>query len=246
MVGDISNMYDELDPEAAASAVKSALLKVPVWAKRRVLDRVNMTRGGNDVLAGAAVNDNRVVIEFEILLDMCIYDCNHTYYMSWLGNEICAFKIKITPPFRDFFRSESSINRSAAPPSAVCVHASHAALAPAFSSHSSSLHIVLKTRSLAGDQDQVHSPQHCSSLPHNPHIAGVCFTLVCIVRKRRNALKWSRLVGLIARCCTAEHDVGVFCRRWVGQVALPTTHNLVCGVLGRAVANSTLQGGRRP
>jgi hypothetical protein len=80
MVGDISNMYDELDPEAAASAVKSALLKVPVWAKRRVLDRVNMTRGGNDVLAGAAVNDNRVVIEFEILLDMCIYDCNHTYY----------------------------------------------------------------------------------------------------------------------------------------------------------------------
>ena len=26
MVGDISNMYDELDPEAAASAVKSALL----------------------------------------------------------------------------------------------------------------------------------------------------------------------------------------------------------------------------
>ena len=163
------------------------------------------------------------------------------YIMAWQRN----LRL-ITPPFRDFFRSQSSINRSAAPPSAVCVHASHAALAPAFSPHSSSLHIVLKTRSLAGDQDQVHSPQHCSSLPHNPHIAGVCFTLVCIVRKRRNALKWSRLVGLIARCCTAGHDVGVFCRRWVGQVALPTTHNLVCGVLGRAVANSTLQGGRRP
>ena len=137
------------------------------------------------------------------------------YIMAWQRNSLL-----ITPPFRDFFRSESSINRSAAPPSAVCVHASHAALAPAFSSHSSSLHIVLKTRSLAGDQDQVHSPQHCSSLPHNPHIAGVCFTLVCI---GRNALKWSRLVGLIARCCTAEHDVGVFCRRWVGQVALPRT-----------------------
>ena len=152
----------------------------------------------------------------------------------------------ITPRFRNLNRSESSINCSAAPPSAVCVHASHAVLAPAFFSHSSSLHTILKTHSLAGDQDQVHSPQHCSSPPHNPHIAGVCFSSVCLVRNWRNALKWSRLVGLIARCGTAEHDAGVFCRRWVGQMTLPTTHNLVCGVLGRAVANSTLQGGRRP
>jgi len=41
MVGDISNMYDELDPEAAESAVKLAPLNLPVWAKKRVLDRVN-------------------------------------------------------------------------------------------------------------------------------------------------------------------------------------------------------------
>ena len=95
--------------------------------------------------------------------------------MAWQRNSLL-----ITPPFREFFRSESSINRSAAPPSAVCVHASHAALAPAFSSHSSSLHIVLKTRSLAGDQDQVHSPQHCSSLPHNPHILPACASPWCV------------------------------------------------------------------
>jgi hypothetical protein len=81
MVGDISNMYDELDPEAAVSAVKSALLRAPVWAKRRVLDRVNMTRYGNDVRAGAAMTNNRVTVEFEVLLELCSYDCFHTYYV---------------------------------------------------------------------------------------------------------------------------------------------------------------------
>ena len=80
MVGDISNMYDEMDPEAAVSAMKSALSKAPEWAKRRVLDRVNMSKGGNDVRAGAAMTDNRVTIDFDSLLEMCAYDCYHCYY----------------------------------------------------------------------------------------------------------------------------------------------------------------------
>ena len=80
MVGDISNMYDEMDPDMAVSAMRSALLKAPEWAKRRVLDRVNMSRGGSDVRAGAAMTDYRVTMEFDSLLEMCAYDCYHCYY----------------------------------------------------------------------------------------------------------------------------------------------------------------------
>ena len=80
MVGDISNMYDEMDPDMAVSAMRSALSKAPVWAKRRVLDQVNMSRGGNDVRAGAALTDYRVTMDFDSLLQMCAYDCFHCYY----------------------------------------------------------------------------------------------------------------------------------------------------------------------
>ena len=80
MVGDISNMYDELDPVAAVKATKAALQELPKWLKKRVVDRVNMTRGGNDVVAGGTDQDSRVIVDFDSLLQMCEYDCTHTYY----------------------------------------------------------------------------------------------------------------------------------------------------------------------
>ena len=80
MVGDISNMYDELDPVAAVKATKAALQELPKWLKKRVVDRVNMTRGGNDVVAGGTDQDARVIVDFDSLLQMCEYDCTHTYY----------------------------------------------------------------------------------------------------------------------------------------------------------------------
>ena len=85
-VGDISNMYDELDPSAAVAAVKKAIGQIHVWAGRRKVTHVNVPlRGKGEVRWGRSSDESRVDVELNALLAMVEYDCYHTYYCSGGG-----------------------------------------------------------------------------------------------------------------------------------------------------------------
>ena len=68
MIGDISAMYDECDPELAIVAAHTAVDSASEWAGKRSVKCCNVSYGGRDGRWGKPNTDRRVVIDFELLL----------------------------------------------------------------------------------------------------------------------------------------------------------------------------------
>ena len=82
MVGDISAMYDEIDPKIACDALRQALSTVQVWTDRRGArcKGVNMAYNGGDAKWGMPNADRRVYMDLKILLELVEFDCLNTLY----------------------------------------------------------------------------------------------------------------------------------------------------------------------
>ena len=80
MIGDISAMYDECDPELAIVAAHTAVDSASEWAGKRGVKCCNVSYGGRDGKWGKPNTDHRIVIVFELLLQLIEFDCRHTYY----------------------------------------------------------------------------------------------------------------------------------------------------------------------
>jgi hypothetical protein len=92
-VGDISNMYDELDPDAAVRAVRTVLANAAEWAGRRKIDRLHMTRAGAEVGWGPKLRADMLEITFDQLAAMVEYDCKHCYYQFDKGVNLRKFGV---------------------------------------------------------------------------------------------------------------------------------------------------------
>jgi hypothetical protein len=81
-VGDISNMYDELDPAGAIEALKQSIKQLPDWlGKRKVAcQTVSMNRRRGAAKWGRATSDYKIEITMEELVAIATYDSTHTYY----------------------------------------------------------------------------------------------------------------------------------------------------------------------
>ena len=81
MIGDLSAMYDEIDPALACAMAQEAIgnLQLPRWAGGRRRDFVNMTYAGGQVQWGNAnrPRDNRLTIDLEQLMQMARFDCEN-------------------------------------------------------------------------------------------------------------------------------------------------------------------------
>lgn len=82
MLGDLSCMYDELNPQVAVERVASACDKLPEWLDLRKarLPGVNMGWNAKNASMGRPNADHKVFLSFEGLVDLCTLDCNNTLY----------------------------------------------------------------------------------------------------------------------------------------------------------------------
>ena len=79
MVGDLSDMYDEVDPALACEMGQKAIRNLPQWTGGRLRD-VIMTYAGGQVQWGKATRDSRPIVDLELLMQMAIFNCKHTLY----------------------------------------------------------------------------------------------------------------------------------------------------------------------
>ena len=80
MVGDLSAMYDEIDPALACEMAQEANGNLPRWTGGRRRDYVNMTSAGGQVQWGKANRDSRLTVDLEQLMQMVRFDCESTLY----------------------------------------------------------------------------------------------------------------------------------------------------------------------
>ena len=82
MVGDLSAMYDEIDPVLACEMTQEAVGNLPRWTGGRRRDFVNMTHAGGQVQWGKANRDSRLTVDLKQLrlMQMARFDCQHTLY----------------------------------------------------------------------------------------------------------------------------------------------------------------------
>ena len=79
-VGDLSAMYDEVDPILACDKAEFAISCLPEWTGRRLCEWLNMSYSGSTVAWGKANREHRVDVDFTRLIQMCRFDCAHTLY----------------------------------------------------------------------------------------------------------------------------------------------------------------------
>ena len=63
MIGDLSAMYDEIDPAVACAMAQDAIGNLPRWTGGHRRDFVNMIYTGGQVQWGKANRDNRLTTE---------------------------------------------------------------------------------------------------------------------------------------------------------------------------------------
>ena len=80
MIGDLSAMYDEIDPALACDMAQEAISNLPRWTGGRRRDFVNMTCAGGQVQWGKANRDSRLTVDLEQLMQMARFDCENTVY----------------------------------------------------------------------------------------------------------------------------------------------------------------------
>ena len=87
MVGDLSAMYDEIDPALACEMAQEAIGNLPGWTGGHRRDFVNMAYAGGQVQWGEANRDSRLTVDLEQLMQMATFDCENTQtvQVSWEG-----------------------------------------------------------------------------------------------------------------------------------------------------------------
>ena len=80
MVGDLSAMYDEIDPVLACEMTQEAVGNLPRWTGGRRRAFVNMTHAGGQVQWGKSNRDSRLTVDLEQLMQMARFDCENTLY----------------------------------------------------------------------------------------------------------------------------------------------------------------------
>ena len=68
MIGDLSAMYDEIDPALACDMAQEAISNLPRWTGGRRRDFVNMTCAGGQVQWGKANRDSRLTVDLKQLI----------------------------------------------------------------------------------------------------------------------------------------------------------------------------------
>ena len=79
-VGDLSAMYDEMDPALACHEAEEANSHLPEWTGKRSASWVNMSYRGGLVEWGKAGRDGQVSVYYARLIQMCRFDCANTLY----------------------------------------------------------------------------------------------------------------------------------------------------------------------
>ena len=80
MIGDLSAMYDEIDPALACDMGQEAIGNLPRWTGGRRCDFVNMTCAGGQVQWGKTNSDSRLTVDLEQLMQIARFDCENTVY----------------------------------------------------------------------------------------------------------------------------------------------------------------------
>ena len=80
MVGDLSAMYDEIDPVLACEMTQEAVGNLPRWTGGRRRAFVNMTHAGGQVQWGKSNRDSRLTVDLQQMMQMARFDCEHTLY----------------------------------------------------------------------------------------------------------------------------------------------------------------------
>ena len=80
MIGDLSAMYDEIDPALACDMAQEAISNLPRWTGSRRRDFVNMPYAGGHVQWGKANRDSRLTVDLKQLIQMASLDCENTVY----------------------------------------------------------------------------------------------------------------------------------------------------------------------
>ena len=82
LVGDLSCMYDELDPAVAVDRVRTSCDRLPAWLGKRKARLTGVHMGWNSKLAtmGKPTSDNKVFLSFADLVGLCDLDCSSTLY----------------------------------------------------------------------------------------------------------------------------------------------------------------------
>ena len=78
--GDLSAMYDEIDPALACEMAQEAIGNLPRWTGGRHRDFVNMAYAGGQVQWEKENRDSRLTVDLEQLMQMARFDCENTLY----------------------------------------------------------------------------------------------------------------------------------------------------------------------
>ena len=79
-VGDLSAMYNEVDPRLARDKAEIVISRLLEWTGRRLCTRLNMAHNGSYVAWGKSNREHRVDVEFAHLIQMCRSSCENTLY----------------------------------------------------------------------------------------------------------------------------------------------------------------------
>ena len=81
-MGDLSAMYDAVDPNLARDKAEIAISRLSEWTGhgRMPCKWLNMAYNGSHVAWGKAIREHRVDVDFTRRIQMCRFDCENTLY----------------------------------------------------------------------------------------------------------------------------------------------------------------------
>ena len=87
-VGDLSAMYDEVDPILACDKAQFAISCLTEWTGRRLCEWMKMAYSGSYVAWGKANREHRVDVDFTRLIQMCRFDCDSSHSVQDLVTSV--------------------------------------------------------------------------------------------------------------------------------------------------------------
>ena len=78
MIGDLSAMFDEIDPALACDMAQGAIGNLPRWTGGRRRGFMNMAYAVGQVQWGKAKRYGRLTVDLEQLMQMVRFDCENT------------------------------------------------------------------------------------------------------------------------------------------------------------------------
>ena len=85
-VGDLSAVYDEVDPILACDKAEAAISRLPEWTGRRLCEWLNMSYKGSTVAWGKANREHRVNVDYtKADTDVQVRLCSYSVQVLWPG-----------------------------------------------------------------------------------------------------------------------------------------------------------------